>query len=79
MMTENSKYKTPNLNQAAYLYAKDIPFLYIEWSPNSDKALFVFENPPDEVLAGWMRDEGLFIKRYEDARNILRDKLEGKG
>ena len=74
----NGHFETTDLNLAAFLYAKDVEFIGLRWKDNSTQAIFVFETPTAEVLASWLLDEGKFIKRYEDGRNLLRDKVRGK-
>ncbi len=75
--SSNGYFETTDLKLASFLYAKNVEFDGLRWAtPN--QAVFCFVKPPDEILALWLKDEGLFIKKYEDARNYLRDKLEGK-
>jgi len=76
--SNGKNFETTDLNLAAFLYAKDIDFVGLRWKENSTQAVFVFEKPTDEVLAAWLLDEGKFIKRYEDGRNFLRDKVRGR-
>ena len=71
-------FETTDLNLAAFLYAKDVEFVGLRWRENSSQAVFVFDKPADGVLASWLLDEGKFIKRYEDGRNFLRDKVRGR-
>lgn len=71
-------FETTDLNLAAFLYAKDIEFIGLRWKENSTQAVFVFDKPADDILAAWLLEEGKFIKRYEDGRNFLRDKVRGR-
>ncbi len=69
-------FETSTLNFASYLYSRNVRFNGLRW--NDNQAVFLFETPPDDVLADWLREPGKLIKRYEDAKNFLRDTLEGK-
>ncbi len=73
----NNHFETTDLKLAAFLYAKDVFFDGLRW-PTPQQAVFLFQQPPDEILAAWLKEEGKFIKKYEDARNFLRDTVEGK-
>lgn len=73
----NGKFETTDLKFASYLYAKGVPYNGLRW-PTPQQAVFLFEQPPDDILASWLKDEGKFIKKYETARNYLRDDVAGK-
>jgi hypothetical protein len=75
--TPNGIFETTDLKLAAFLYAKDVDFDGLRWL-NPNQAVFRFITPSDDILAMWVKEEGRFIKKYEDARNFLRDKVEGK-
>jgi hypothetical protein len=75
--TPNGLFETTNLTLAAFLYAKEVEFNGLRWT-NPNQAVFLFEQPPDEILASWLKDDGKFIKKYEEARIFLRDKVDGK-
>ena len=74
----NGHFETTDLNLAAFLFAKEVEFTGLNWKGNSSQAVFVFIQPTDDILAAWLLDEGKFIKKYEDARNFLRDKVRGR-
>ena len=73
----NGHYETTGLSLASFLYSKGVKFVGIKWL-DSRQAVFLFEQPSSEILAAWMLDEGKFIKRYEDAKNALRDRMESE-
>jgi hypothetical protein len=75
-MQTNGKFETTDLKLAAFLYSKGVHFYGLSWA-NPQRAVFVFETN-DDVLAAWLKEDGKFIKKYEDSRNFLRDVLEGK-
>ena len=77
MTSNNGHFETTDLKLAAFLYAKGAYFDGLKWLPTR-QAVFLFKQPPAELLAAWMLDDGKFIKRYEDARNILRDRVESE-
>jgi len=71
---DNGIYEVTNLNKASYLLACNVKFNGLRWEPTG-KAVFLFDNPSDEVLANWARTPGRFIQNYEACRNKLRDAL----
>ena len=73
----NGYYETTGLALASFLYAKGVRFVGFKWL-DTRQAVFLFDQPPAEILAAWMLDEGKFIKRYEDAKNALRDRMESE-
>jgi len=73
----NNQFETTHLNQAAYLLSRKVPFNGLKRLPTG-QAVFLFDNPSDEILADWIKEPGKFIKSYENARNYLRDILEGR-
>ena len=78
MAEENNKFTTEKLELAAYLYSNNVPFRGVIWPENQNYALFIFEKPPDELLANWVTTYSKFTKEMKDARNYLRDVIEGK-
>jgi hypothetical protein len=76
-MASNGQFETTDLKLAAFLFAKDVPFDGLRWIGVS-QAVFLFAKPDSEILASWLEEPGKFIKKYEDARNFLRDKIEGR-
>lgn len=62
---------------ASFLYAKGIQFIRLNWG-DPERAAFVFETPPDDLLASWLKDYQQLIRKMKDARNFLRDTIEGK-
>ena len=77
MINGNGFYSTKFLRLAAFLYANKVPFRGLRWD-NPDQATFLFDTPPDGLLAEWMKETEDFIRSYENAKNFLRDKTEGK-
>jgi hypothetical protein len=78
MMTQTTElFETTDLKLAAFLFAKEVQLDGLRWIGDR-QAVFVFSKPENEILSAWLLEEGKFIKKYEQARNYLRDKLEGK-
>jgi hypothetical protein len=77
MAANNHSYETPDFNLAVFLHSKNVTFRCLQW-PTPQRAVFVFDEPPSDVLLAWMKDEGVFVRKYMDSRNYLRDVLEGK-
>ena len=71
----NGHFETTDLKLASFLFAKDVPFDGLRWI-GTRQAVFLFAKPDSDILAAWLLAEGKFIKKYEDARNFLRDQVE---
>lgn len=73
------EYKTRDLHEAAFLYAKDQKLLRLEGGQR--EFWFIFDNADDcEVLANsyWANEAEVFAKNYVDALRTLKDRLFSK-
>jgi hypothetical protein len=77
-MTPNGNhfYETPDLKQGAFLLANNVIFRGLKWDSKHIQATLLFDEPPDSVLAEWIKSQSKFLKEYQTCRDFLRDKIE---
>ena len=73
-----TKYKTHDLYEAAYLVAKGLKLRELERSPSSSRCFFVFTNPTEckKIVVEFWNKQGLVIpKAYAEAIRNLKDRI----
>ena len=72
----NGHFSTSDLTQAAFLYASGIIFIGIDRPDSRRPADFLFERPPDELIAAWQRgDDEVSARSMHEAIRFLNGEL----
>lgn len=67
-------YETSDFPEAIYLRKSGITFIGVNWlSPQ--RAVFIFKNPPEEVMSAWAKGEDGGVRVTLAAADFLRDVL----
>ena len=80
--SNNHPYETTDLGLAAYLVIQAVPYLGFRWAKLADanikpQAFFIFESPPDTILAAWMKEDGDRFRKFRKAFDELREDILG--
>jgi len=76
MQKSNNHYETTDLGLAAYLFINHIAYCGVRW-PTPQQAVFIFETPPDTLLAAWMKEDGEQYRSFQRAIATLREDVIG--
>lgn len=72
----NNHFETTDLGLAAFLIINDIPYLGVRWI-TPQQAYFIFNTPPDSLLASWMKEDGGKFRSFQKAIAMLREDVLG--
>ena len=73
-MTSDSYHRTSDFQEAIYLRKCGIIYIATEW-PTERQAVFVFRQPPDEILSAWQTGNDGGVRAVMNAADFFRDEL----
>ena len=67
-------YRTSDFQEAIYLRKSGVIFIKTEW-PTPQRAVFVFKQPPDDLLTAWQTGADGGVRVVLDAADFFRSEL----